>query len=57
MSSSQHEPGSPSLKIVLLEVVKRRRSAIIRSVSRFFVSENCVAITTKHRFNRKYEPI
>lgn len=39
------------------EDVNRARSALIRSISRFFVSLNCVAMTTKHRLIIKNEPI
>lgn len=60
MNSSQHEPGSRSespLVRVLVDREKRLLSAIIRSVSRFLVSENWVAMTTRHRFIMKNEPI
>ena len=43
--------------MLLLDVWKRFRSAIIRDISRFFVSENCVAMTTRHRLMRKKAPI
>ena len=39
------------------EELRRARSAFILAVSRRFVSENCVAITTKHRLIMKNDPI
>jgi hypothetical protein len=35
----------------------RSRSKRMRSISRFLVSENCVAMTTRHRLIMKKEPI
>lgn len=37
--------------------VNLARSCLILSISRFFVSENCVAMTTKHKFIMKNDPI
>ena len=39
------------------EELRRARSAFILAVSRRFVSENCVAITTRHKLIMKNEPI
>jgi len=43
--------------VLLLDVWKRFRSANMRDISRFFVSENCVAMTTRHKLIRKKAPI
>ena len=51
------DPGHLLASVLLLDVWKRLRSANMRAISRFFVSENCVAMTTRHRLMRKNAPI